>query len=148
MFSDSGLNCIYVISGDYATLIPDEDFHRGIEFQDPTSLVFDDLDNMIVVDRSPKLKVIDKERSYVGDIQVKFITLILDIANLFISRATSLALVQHRRSIWTNGRDICTSTIARTTSSTSTSCSPLCADCLVILVIFSYHLLPGRLSVF
>ena len=84
MLSDSGLNCIYVISGDYATLIPDEDFHRGIEFQDPTSLVFDDLDNMIVVDRSPKLKVIDKERSYVGDIQVKFITLILDIPNLFI----------------------------------------------------------------
>ena len=62
MLSDSGLNCIYVISGDYATLIPDEDHHRGIEFQDPTSLVFDDLDNMIVVDRSPKLKVIDKER--------------------------------------------------------------------------------------
>ena len=147
MFSDSGLNCIYVISGDYATLIPDEDSHRGIEFQGPTSLVFDDLDNMVVVDRSPKLKVIDKERSYVGDIQVKFITLILDIANLFISRATSLALVQHRLSIWTNGRDICTSTIARTTSSTSTSCSPLCADCLVIIVIFSYHLLPERLSV-
>ena len=70
---DSGLNCIYIISGDEATMIPDT-FNNtsGVEFRELKSLVCDDLGNMIVVDSATdQLQVFDIHGTRLGSLQVK-----------------------------------------------------------------------------
>ena len=71
MFLDSGLNLGYVLNGDYGSLIPDEEDQSGLEFRELSSIVFDSEGNMIVVDsRSDQLKVLDKDRRYIGVVKV------------------------------------------------------------------------------
>ena len=71
MFLDSGLNCVYVVSGTEASLIPDEEDLSGLEFKAVTSLVCDDLGNMIVIDTSTeKLQILDKYGKYLGSVMV------------------------------------------------------------------------------
>ena len=70
---DSGLNCIYIISGDEATMIPDTfNNSSGVEFGELKSLVCDDLGNMIVIDSTTDmLKVIDIHGTLRGSLQVR-----------------------------------------------------------------------------
>ena len=70
---DSGLNCIYILSGDEATMIPDTfDNTSGVDFGDLRSLVCDDLGNMIVVDStSDQLQIIDIQGKLLGSVKVK-----------------------------------------------------------------------------
>ena len=71
MFLDSGLNLGYVVNGDCGSLIPDEEDQSGLEFRELRELVFDSEGNMIVVEsRSDQLKVLDKERRYIGVVKV------------------------------------------------------------------------------
>ena len=69
---DSGLNCIYIISGDEAMMIPDTfDNTTGVEFRDLKSLVCDDLGNMLVIDSgSDKLQIIDINGKLLGCVKV------------------------------------------------------------------------------
>ena len=70
---DSGLNYIYILSGDEATMIPDTfDNTSGVDFGDLRSLVCDDLGNMIVVDStSDQLQIIDIQGKLLGSVKVK-----------------------------------------------------------------------------
>ena len=70
---DSGLNCIYIISGDEATMVPDTfDNTTGVEFGDLKSLVTDDLGTMIVVDSAnDQLQIIDIHGKLLGCVKVK-----------------------------------------------------------------------------
>ena len=73
MFLDTGLNLGYVLNGDCGSLIPDEEDQSGLEFRELRELLFDSVGNMIVVDkRSEHLKVLDKDRRYIGDVKVGF----------------------------------------------------------------------------
>ena len=69
---DSGLNCIYIISGDEATMIPDTFENTGVEFAELKSLVCDDLGNMIVIDSAnDQLQIIDIRGVLIGSVKVK-----------------------------------------------------------------------------
>ena len=69
---DSGLNCIYILSGDEATMIPDTFDTTGVEFGALTSLVCDDLGNMMVVDSaSDQLRIFDIRGKMIGTVKVK-----------------------------------------------------------------------------
>ena len=72
ILSDSGLNCIYIISGDEATMIPDTDENTVVEFAELKSLVCDDLGNMIVIDSAnDQLQIIDIRGRLMGSVKVK-----------------------------------------------------------------------------
>ena len=123
---DSGLNCIYIISGDEATMIPDTDQKTGVEFGDLRSLVVDDLGNMIVVDSaSEQLQVFDIGGSLIGTVKVKQGESLSLIVNMLNTRSTITRFTRHipPASVWTGRGGSCTSATLGRTTFTNTGCN-------------------------
>jgi len=66
---DSGLDCCYVVNGDYGSLIPDEEDGSRQLLRKPSSLLFDSVGNMLVMD-SEGAKVISKDKRLIGRVKV------------------------------------------------------------------------------
>ena len=85
--SDSGLDCVYVINEDTASIFGKEG--EDLEFYGLNSLVVDDVGNMVVSDSlNHKLKVVSRHNEYLGLLKVKNCIELLSIVNscMFVVR--------------------------------------------------------------